>query len=119
MEVSKLEKANAILIARKQSGYTQKGLAELLGVSQSAVSLWEKGETLPDIHTANKLALIFGVTIEDLIDSTNYQAQQPIAKIRANCLKMNEEGQAKVLQYSEDLLEIEKFKKAPVLPSNE
>lgn len=109
---------NPILKLRKESGYTQRGLAQLLNVSQSAVSLWEKGETLPDIMTANKLAAIFGVTIEDLINSSNYGAMQTISKIRANCSRLNEKGQNKLLDYSEDLMQIEEYKKEPELPKD-
>lgn len=110
---------NPITKIRKEQGHSQAELANLLGVSQSAVSQWEQGKTLPDILTAQKLALIFGVTIEDLLDASDYnQLLQPVIKLRQNFGRLNEEGQRKLLAYSEDLILIEKYKKAPVLPDN-
>lgn len=52
---------------RKQKGLSQKTLAELCGVHQTAVSQWEKGRTTPDLDSLKKLANALGVSVEILL----------------------------------------------------
>ena len=104
---------NPITKLRKDNGYSQAQLAVILGVSQSAVSQWEVGRTLPDILTAQKLALIFGVAIEDLIEASDYDSLLPATKMRHSFSGLNEIGQKKALEYIEDLHCIEKYRKKP------
>ena len=57
----------AIRILRIKSGYSQKNLAEELGVSQQSVSNWEKGSREPPIDMLKKMANIFNCTIDELV----------------------------------------------------
>ena len=57
-----------ILKLRTEKSLTQKQLAELLSVSDKAVSKWERGQGLPDISLLSKLSEIFGVNIEVLLN---------------------------------------------------
>ena len=50
---------------RKQYHLTQKQLADLLYIDQTAVSYWENGKTNPDFEKQQKLADYFGITISD------------------------------------------------------
>lgn len=52
---------------RENRGYSTRELAEMLGVSQSSVSLWEKGERKPDYDKIIKLADIYGVSTDYLL----------------------------------------------------
>ena len=54
--------------ARKKAGLSQEGVAERLGVSRQTISKWETGETLPDIRQSKRLALLYGVSLDELID---------------------------------------------------
>ena len=59
---------------RKQAGLTQAGLAEKIGVSDKAVSKWERGIACPDVSIWNKLSILLDTDIESLIyghDSKN------------------------------------------------
>lgn len=58
----------SLLNARKSKGLTQEAAAEKLGVSRQTVSKWETGETLPDIRQSKRLAALYGVTLDELID---------------------------------------------------
>ena len=51
---------------RTRANLTQKKLAELLAVDQSAISQWETGRTLPDREKLPKLAQVLGVSIQEL-----------------------------------------------------
>lgn len=56
-----------ILEKRKALGYTQQQLAELLGVTNKAVSKWETGEGLPDISLFPVLSEVLGVSVDELL----------------------------------------------------
>ncbi len=52
---------------RKSSGLTQKALADKLGVSDKAVSRWERDDYAPDISLIPVIAEIFGVTSDEIL----------------------------------------------------
>jgi transcriptional regulator with XRE-family HTH domain len=56
-----------ILTLRKERGLTQHQVAEALGVSEQAVSKWERGLGCPDIELLHALAGFFGVRAERLL----------------------------------------------------
>lgn len=56
----------AIRALRTRANLTQRELAELLAVDQSAISQWETGRTLPDREKLPKLAQVLGVSIQEL-----------------------------------------------------
>ena len=51
---------------RKKNCLTQSQLAELVGVSNQAVSKWEQGISAPDISLLPELSEIFKIDIDDL-----------------------------------------------------
>lgn len=51
---------------KKCGGYTQKELAELVGVSEMTVSNWERGITTPSIRLWKKLASVLGVAMQEI-----------------------------------------------------
>ena len=53
---------------RKKSSLSQEDLAQLLGVSRQAISRWERSEVLPDLYNAKKIAEVFNITIDELMD---------------------------------------------------
>ena len=55
---------------RKLKGLSQKEIAQSLGVTQSLISAYEKGERVPPIKKLLRLADILGVTIEELLEKT-------------------------------------------------
>ena len=56
-----------IRFLRKQNQMTQAQLADLVGVTDKAVSKWERDVSYPDISIFPKLADIFGITVNDLL----------------------------------------------------
>ena len=53
---------------RKKLKITQDELSEKLNVTRQAVSNWENGKTEPDIETLTKMAQIFDISIDELVD---------------------------------------------------
>ncbi|MDR3069566.1 MAG: pentapeptide repeat-containing protein [Propionibacteriaceae bacterium] len=52
-----------IMDARKNRNLSQAGLGDLLSISSQAVGKWERGESMPDIITFNRIAQVLGVDL--------------------------------------------------------
>ena len=78
-----------IISLLKEKNISQKKFAELLGVSQAAVTNWVKGKNSPDIELVAKM-----------YDESNSHKEKLIANYEA----LNNLGKNKLLEYSEDLL---------------
>ena len=59
---------NNLFQARKKAGLSQESVAEKLGVSRQTISKWETDETIPDIYQSKKLAKLYNLTLDELID---------------------------------------------------
>lgn len=59
---------NNIVYLRKSNGYTQKHLSDLLNYSDKVISKWERGESVPDVSALNKIANVYKLKIDDLIN---------------------------------------------------
>lgn len=59
---------NHLFHARKKKGLSQEEVAEKLGISRQTVSKWETDETLPDICQSKRLAAIYGVSLDELVE---------------------------------------------------
>lgn len=78
---------NSLYHARKKSGLSQENVAEKLGVSRQTVSKWETNETLPDIRQAKHLAVLYQITLDELInfDADQHNLQQMIDSVSEEC----------------------------------
>ena len=68
---------NIIVSLRKEKGMTQLELAEKMGVTDKAVSKWERNLSFPDISSIPKLAEIFEVTVDDLMQVKTKTKETP------------------------------------------
>ena len=77
--------------ARKKSGLSQENVAEKLGVSRQTISKWETNETLPDIRQSKRLAMLYHLTLDELIeyDFDEQQAREMIESV-------SDEAQARI-----------------------
>lgn len=53
---------------RKEKGLTQMSLADKLGVTDRAVSKWERGKSFPDVSMLRPLAGALGISVSELLD---------------------------------------------------
>ena len=67
MEMSKKEFGERIKKLRENNNLTQKELANALGITQSALSKYEKGERLIKLQFIKRLSEYFGVTEGEII----------------------------------------------------
>ena len=63
---------------------TQETLALKLGVTRQTVSKWEKGISVPDADTLNKIADIFDVSVIDLLGSSELLDENKTEKSDSN-----------------------------------
>ena len=68
----------AIRARRTAASLTQAELAERLNVSAQAVSLWERGETFPDVTLLPDLSLIFGCSVDSLLGNPASQCRRRV-----------------------------------------
>lgn len=54
--------------ARKKNGLSQEEVAAKLGVSRQTISKWELDETIPDIFQSKKLAVLYHLSLDELIE---------------------------------------------------
>ncbi|MCM1114125.1 MAG: helix-turn-helix transcriptional regulator [Clostridium sp.] len=63
--------ANRLQQLRKMNGYSQEVLAEKLGISRQSISKWERAESSPEIDNLMALAKIYGITVDELLDTSD------------------------------------------------
>lgn len=73
-----IEIANRLVQLRKEKGLSQEELADKLGLSRQAVSKWERAEASPDTDNLICLAKIYGVSLDDLLNTD--ESPENIAK---------------------------------------
>ena len=64
---------------RKEHGLTQLELAEKMNVTDKAVSKWERDLCCPDINSLPKLAEIFGLSVDELMQVKSAPQQEDTA----------------------------------------
>lgn len=82
---------NNLFQARKKVGLSQEIVAEKLGVSRQTISNWETDETLPDIYQSKKLAKLYNLTLDELIEF-----DVELKEIEQVIKNTNEEKEAKI-----------------------
>ena len=80
-----------IAMLRKEKGLTQLELAEQMGVTDKAVSKWERDLSFPDVSALPRLAAIFDMSVDELLqakaDSKEHPAENTVAETIALILK--------------------------------
>ena len=100
-----------ISMLRSVNGYSQEEVAEKIGISRQAYAKWEKGETVPDVERCQKLAELYGVTIDSLVNYSNKigtttLAPGPKGKHIFGTTKINDRGQVVIPKKARELFVI-------------
>ena len=88
-----IETGNIISKIRKEKNMTQKELANLLNVSDKAVSKWERGENYPDVSLLPLLSDILGVSIDELLNSGRLSNEETASDHRVGYQCLMEDSQ--------------------------
>ncbi len=75
------EFGNSIYEQRCKAGMTQTELAKQLGVTNKAVSKWETGKAKPTTNNLRKMAVLFGLSVDELMQIREGAKRMEITKI--------------------------------------
>lgn len=63
-----------LLQLRKEKNMSQESLACELNITRQAISKWESGQSIPDVDNMKRLAQVFNISVDDLLN------EYPISK---------------------------------------
>ena len=78
---------------RKEKNLTQMQLAELLGITNQAVSKWENGRGMPDVSLLQPLCDALGISLNELFSGEHVSAEEYKGKAEENISKLFKEKQ--------------------------
>lgn len=102
--------SETIALLRKKSGYSQEKLAEKVGVSRQTLSKWELGDSLPDIISSSRLAEIFDISLDELVngDVSPFAAKAKEGKYIFGTVTVGEKGQIVIPARARKIFNIQK-----------
>ena len=80
---------------RYRNGYTMEALAEIISVSRQSVAKWECGDSVPDIINCVKLATLYKISLDELVN-------MPLQKAVSHDFSSNQSRICGVLEISEE-----------------
>ncbi|MGN0665827.1 MAG: helix-turn-helix domain-containing protein [Huintestinicola sp.] len=100
-----------IAMLRDINGYSQEEVAEKIGISRQAYAKWEKGETIPDVERCQRLAELYGVTIDSLMNFSEKVGKTavlpaPKGKHIFGTTKINDRGQIVIPKKAREIFDI-------------
>ena len=101
--------AKNLSVLRRANNLSQEKAAEAAGVTRQALAKWESGETTPDVLHCDKLAELYGVTLDDLL---HYEQKPgsvpppPRGKHVFGVVQMGERGQIVVPKRARELFNL-------------
>jgi len=78
---------------RKSKGYTQRQLADRLGISDKTVSKWERGNGFPEVSLLLPLCGELGITVNELLAGERVSASDYKKKAEENMVNLVKEAQ--------------------------
>lgn len=94
---------------RRAAGLSQERAAEAAGVTRQALAKWESGETTPDVLHSDKLAELYGVSLDDLLHFEQKPGgvpPPPRGKHVFGVVQMGERGQIVIPKRARELLNL-------------
>ncbi len=85
---------------RKEKPYTQRQLADMLGISDKTVSKWETGNGLPDVSLMMPLCDLLQISVNELLSGerlTDSEYQKKAEENMMNLIMEREESKKKII----------------------
>lgn len=103
---------------RKIHQYTQERVAEKINVSRQSIAKWEQGETTPDIESLTKLAKLYNVSLDHIVNHSEEESGiviPPRGKYFFGSVLVGERGQIVIPKEARELFNIKSGDKLLVL----
>ncbi|MCC3866777.1 helix-turn-helix domain-containing protein [Terrisporobacter mayombei] len=107
---------------RKINNFTQEEVAENINVSRQSVAKWENNESVPDINSCAKLAKLYNVTLDNLVNYSEEKsgiAIPPKGKHFFGSVTVGERGQIVIPKEARELFDVNTGDKLLVLGDEE
>ena len=93
--MDQIKNGKFIAECRKQKNLTQMQLAEKLGITDKAISKWERGITMPDTSIMLELCDILGISVNELLSGEKINMENNVQKNEQLLLDMAKELEKK------------------------
>ena len=93
--MNQLKIGKFIAECRKEKNLTQMQLAEKLGITDKAISKWERGLAMPDVSIMLELCDILGISVNELLSGENFIMENENQKNEQLLLDMAKELERK------------------------
>ena len=67
--------ADNLNLMRQKSGYSLEALAEIISVSRQTIAKWEMGDSYPDLMNCMKLASLYKISLDELVNKPMREIQ--------------------------------------------
>ena len=104
-----------LVVLRKIKHLTQDEFASAVGVSRQAVYKWESGQSYPEVQKLIEMKLLFGISIDDLLDDT-FEIELPKKKRKKRTPKANVEATEETVVIESPKSPIENYKAPEAAP---
>lgn len=95
---------------RMKNKYTLEDVAEIIGVSRQSVAKWEVGESCPDIEKCTKLARLYKVSLDALVNEpVHVLMEQPTddGQYMFGIVKVDETGKIRLPEKARSVFDIQ------------
>ena len=99
---------------RKQKGFSQEKLAEIVSISKMSIRRYEANERQPTLETLDKIAEALGVDVWDLYNNCTLPMSPKTEKIDTMnnlMVRLNNPGQEKAIEQVELLTKIPEYRR--------
>lgn len=93
--IMEIDLKNKLRALRKEKNITQEDLANHLSITPQSVGKWERGEGYPDITLLPKIALYFGITVDELLNVDKARIEEKINAYKDESRQLNNKGDMK------------------------
>ncbi len=83
-----------IACQRKENGYTQAALAERLGITDRAVSKWERGKSMPDPSIMLDLCGLLKISVNELLTGERLTMEDYQEQAEKNLMELTKQEEA-------------------------
>lgn len=109
-----------LIMLRNAYGYSQEEISGKIGISRQAYAKWENGSTIPDIEKCKRIADIYGISIDSLLETTTIDGKTsippaPKGKNIWGSVEINDNGQLVIPKGARELFGIKGGQRLVVL----